>query len=102
MSHSRTNAADSNDRVREPKKQKDEELGGSKFQRFEMLVERLNETGQQLVFQVSDSLKTFIKESTTSMTAVPKPLKFFDASLDLLTEIYDVGPVTPIWCSKVG
>lgn len=77
------------------KKQKDEEELSEEDQHLkdelEMLVERLNEPGQQdkLYSGYLDSLKTFIKESTTSMTAVPKPLKFLMPHYPLLTEIYD-------------
>jgi 26S proteasome regulatory subunit N1 len=43
---------------------------------LEMLVERLLSTQSELYKPALDSLKTFIRESTSSMTAVPKPLKF--------------------------
>jgi len=43
---------------------------------LEMLVERLKENDQSLYLPALESLKTFIRTSTSSMTAVPKPLKF--------------------------
>lgn len=77
------------------KKQKDEEELNEEDQhlkdQLEMLVERLNEPGhlEELYSGYLDSLKSFIKESTTSMTAVPKPLKFLMPHYPLLTELYD-------------
>ncbi|RCK64106.1 26S proteasome regulatory subunit RPN1 [Candida viswanathii] len=58
---------------------------------LELLVERLNEQSQDkaLYNKYLDTLKTFIKESTTSMTAVPKPLKFLRPNYPSLTELYD-------------
>ncbi|EGW32486.1 uncharacterized protein SPAPADRAFT_138317 [Spathaspora passalidarum NRRL Y-27907] len=57
---------------------------------LELLVERLNEPNQQveLYGKYLDALKTFIKESTTSMTAVPKPLKFLRPHYPSLTDLY--------------
>ncbi|CAI5757082.1 unnamed protein product [Candida verbasci] len=57
---------------------------------LELLVERLNESDQdkQLYSKYLQSLKTFIKESTTSMTAVPKPLKFLRPFYPTLTNLY--------------
>lgn len=58
---------------------------------LEMLVERLNEPSQkvELYNEYLNSLKAFIKDSTTSMTAVPKPLKFLRPHYPLLTGLYD-------------
>ncbi|CAX45590.1 26S proteasome regulatory subunit, putative [Candida dubliniensis CD36] len=75
------------------KVQKEEELSEEDQHlkdELELLVERLNEPNQDraLYNKYLDTLKTFIKESTTSMTAVPKPLKFLRPHYPLLTEIY--------------
>lgn len=61
---------------------------------LEMLVERLNEPSQkvELYNEYLNSLKAFIKDSTTSMTAVPKPLKFLRPHYPLLTDLYNK------WC----
>ncbi|CAK7894420.1 26S proteasome regulatory subunit Rpn1p [[Candida] anglica] len=83
--------------VKETKKQpkKEEEELSEEDQRLkddlEMLVERLNESSQTVEFygKCLNTLKDFIKDSTTSMTAVPKPLKFLRPHYPLLTEIYD-------------
>lgn len=43
-----------------------------------------------------DAIKNYIKTSTSSMTAVPKPLKFLRPHYDELTEVFDSwsdGPV---------
>lgn len=58
---------------------------------LEALVERLNEPDQPQATYIEclDAMKSSIKDSTTSMTAVPKPLKFLRPHYPLLTEIYD-------------
>lgn len=58
---------------------------------LELLVERLSEPNQdpKLYAQYLNTMKTFIKESTTSMTAVPKPLKFLRPHYPLMTELYE-------------
>jgi 26S proteasome regulatory subunit N1 len=43
---------------------------------LEMLVERLKESDTGLYLPALESLRTLIKTSTSSMTSVPKPLKF--------------------------
>jgi 26S proteasome regulatory subunit N1 len=39
-----------------------------------------------------DAIKNFIKTSTSSMTAVPKPLKFLRPHYDDLTAVYEKWP----------
>lgn len=58
---------------------------------LELLVERLTEADQSddLYFTSLDAMKNYIKDSTTSMTAVPKPLKFLRPHYELLTELYE-------------
>lgn len=58
---------------------------------LEMLVERLTEPNQseQLYNGYLATMKSFIKDSTTSMTAVPKPLKFLRPHYPLLTDLYE-------------
>lgn len=58
---------------------------------LELLVERLVEPDQQegLCVTSLETMKNFIKDSTTSMTAVPKPLKFLRPHYELLTELYE-------------
>lgn len=77
------------------KQKKEEEELSEEDQRLkddlELLVERLNEPNQSIDLYNGylESLKTFIKDSTTSMTAVPKPLKFLRPHYHLITEVYD-------------
>lgn len=59
---------------------------------LEMLVERLQEPDTSLYKPTLDAIKTFIKTSTSSMTAVPKPLKFLRPHYDELTALYDKWP----------
>ena len=58
---------------------------------LELLVERLNEPNQKenLYSEYLTTMKNFIRESTTSMTAVPKPLKFLRPHYTLITELYE-------------
>jgi 26S proteasome regulatory subunit N1 len=46
-----------------------------------------------------DAIKTFIKTSTSSMTAVPKPLKFLRPHYDDLAGLYEKWAAGPV---KVG
>ncbi|ODV77992.1 26S proteasome regulatory complex, non-ATPase subcomplex, Rpn1 subunit [Suhomyces tanzawaensis NRRL Y-17324] len=76
-----------------PKAPKEEELSEEDQHlkdELELLVERLNEADHKVDFyqQCLTTLKTFIKDSTTSMTAVPKPLKFLRPHYPNLTELY--------------
>lgn len=59
---------------------------------LEMLVERLKEDDSSLYQPSIDSIKNFIKTSTSSMTAVPKPLKFLRPHYDDLAALYDKWP----------
>ncbi|MCJ1335354.1 proteasome regulatory particle base subunit [Bachmanniomyces sp. S44760] len=55
---------------------------------LEMLVERLKESDTSLYKPALEAIKNFIKTSTSSMTAVPKPLKFLRPHYDELTSLY--------------
>ncbi|KAL9102955.1 MAG: hypothetical protein Q9163_001942 [Psora crenata] len=59
---------------------------------LEMLVSRLQEPNTNLYIPALDAIKDFIKTSTSSMTAVPKPLKFLRPHYDDLCKIYDKWP----------
>lgn len=59
---------------------------------LEMLVERLKGDDQSLYQPALEQIKTFIKTSTSSMTAVPKPLKFLRPNYEDLTKLYDEWP----------
>ncbi|KAI9862085.1 MAG: proteasome regulatory particle base subunit [Trichoglossum hirsutum] len=59
---------------------------------LEMLVERLSEPDVSLYKPALAAIKTFIKTSTSSMTAVPKPLKFLRPHYEKLTKSYDAWP----------
>ncbi|TKA79347.1 26S proteasome regulatory subunit rpn-1 [Cryomyces minteri] len=55
---------------------------------LEMLVERLQESDSSLYKPTLEAIKTFIKTSTSSMTAVPKPLKFLRPHYKKLEDTY--------------
>lgn len=54
---------------------------------LEMLVERLKESDSDLYLPALESLRTLIKTSTSSMTSVPKPLKFLRPFYEELIQI---------------
>ncbi|KIW33309.1 uncharacterized protein PV07_00167 [Cladophialophora immunda] len=62
---------------------------------LEMLVERLKEDDPSLYKPSIDAIKNFIKTSTSSMTAVPKPLKFLRPHYDEIAALYDKWPAGP-------
>jgi 26S proteasome regulatory subunit N1 len=68
-----------------------------------MLVERLKEDNTELYKESLNTLRSIIKTSTTSMTSVPKPLKFLSKHFDTLKEVYEKLPEGPVKknCSDV-
>lgn len=69
---------------------KDDEMSDEDLQlknELEMLVERLKESDTDLYKPALESLRTLIKTSTSSMTSVPKPLKFLRP---FYTELIDI------------
>ncbi|KAI1327522.1 armadillo-type protein [Xylariaceae sp. FL0255] len=59
---------------------------------LDMLVERLTESDPSLYKPALEAMKTSIKTSTSSMTAVPKPLKFLRPHYEPLTKLYEDWP----------
>ncbi|KAA8636685.1 hypothetical protein SMACR_04798 [Sordaria macrospora] len=59
---------------------------------LEMLVERLTESDATLYKPALEAMKNSIKTSTSSMTAVPKPLKFLRPHYESMTKLYDEWP----------
>lgn len=73
-------------------KQETEELSDEDLKlknNLETLVDRLLEDDSSLYEPSLDQLKEFMKNSTSSMTAVPKPLKFLRPSYPQLCGVYD-------------
>jgi 26S proteasome regulatory subunit N1 len=54
-----------------------------------LCVEKLQENDQKIYRNALDILRKRIKESTSSMTSVPKPLKFLREHYDTLKAIYE-------------
>ncbi|KAL7060519.1 hypothetical protein AAHC03_09136 [Spirometra sp. Aus1] len=54
-----------------------------------MLLQRLEEPNTELYKPALESLKTLIKSSTTSMTSVPKPLKFLRPHYGRIKAVYE-------------
>lgn len=59
---------------------------------LDMLVERLQEPDTTLYKPALEAIKDFIKTSTSSMTAVPKPLKFLRPHYEKLEKAYESWP----------
>ncbi|KAF3357249.1 hypothetical protein VD0004_g5464 [Verticillium dahliae] len=59
---------------------------------LDMLVERLTESDASLYKPALEAMKTSIKTSTSSMTAVPKPLKFLRPHYETLTKLQEDWP----------
>ncbi len=57
-----------------------------------MLVERILEPDTSLYKPALEKIKEFIKTSTSSMTAVPKPLKFLRPHYENLEKAYESWP----------
>ncbi|PNS18782.1 hypothetical protein CAC42_5321 [Sphaceloma murrayae] len=59
---------------------------------LDMLVERVLESDSSLYQAALEAIKTSIKTSTSSMTAVPKPLKFLRPHYEKLEDAYQSWP----------
>ncbi|KII91189.1 hypothetical protein PLICRDRAFT_51364 [Plicaturopsis crispa FD-325 SS-3] len=59
-----------------------------------MLVERLKESNTELYRPALETLRTLIRTSTSSMTSVPKPLKFLRPHYPDLQTLYDTWPAS--------
>ncbi|KAI9261388.1 armadillo-type protein [Phascolomyces articulosus] len=82
------------DKVKD-KKEQEEELSEEDQQlknELEMLVERLKEDDRQLHRPALEQLRTLIRTSTSSMTSVPKPLKFLSPHYSTLKELHASWP----------
>ncbi|KAG5635729.1 hypothetical protein H0H81_010267 [Sphagnurus paluster] len=61
---------------------------------LEMLVERLKEPNTELYRPALETLRTLIRTSTSSMTSVPKPLKFLRPHYPDLQALYETWPIS--------
>jgi len=59
---------------------------------LDLLILRLKETNVDLYLPALEQIRKQIKSATTSMTSVPKPLKFLREHYDTLKSIYDTMP----------
>lgn len=74
------------------KKEEEEELSEEDAQlkvELEMLVERLKEPNTDLYRPALETLRTLIRTSTSSMTSVPKPLKFLHPHYPELQSLFE-------------
>ncbi|KAI8925728.1 armadillo-type protein [Entophlyctis helioformis] len=63
---------------------------------LEMLVERLKEPKTELYKPALETLRTLIRTSTSSMTSVPKPLKFLRPHYGDLKEVFEKWPESEV------
>ncbi|KAJ7136028.1 armadillo-type protein [Mycena epipterygia] len=61
---------------------------------LEMLAERLKESNTELYRPALETLRTLIRTSTSSMTSVPKPLKFLRPLYPDLQALYETWPAS--------
>uniref|UniRef100_A0A914ZZC1 RPN1 N-terminal domain-containing protein n=2 Tax=Parascaris univalens TaxID=6257 RepID=A0A914ZZC1_PARUN len=91
ISDTREKGAKSNESKKESKDDKKDEMGEEdrKLQEdLEMLVQRLSEADVSLYQPSLEMMRTLIRASTTSMTSVPKPLKFMRPHYAKMKQIY--------------
>ncbi|ORZ16276.1 armadillo-type protein [Absidia repens] len=77
------------------KKDQEEELSEEDQQlksELELLVERIQDTQIDLHRPALEQLRTLIRTSTSSMTSVPKPLKFLSPHYSTLKDVYETWP----------
>ncbi|EGR51985.1 uncharacterized protein TRIREDRAFT_120153 [Trichoderma reesei QM6a] len=79
---------DKKDAAEEELNEEDQQLKSE----LDMMVERLTESDSSLYKSALEMMKSAIKTSTSSMTAVPKPLKFLRPHYETLTKLYDEWP----------
>ncbi|KAJ2160565.1 proteasome regulatory particle base subunit [Coemansia sp. RSA 552] len=86
-----TNAAKKLTEKKKKAKEEQEELSEEDQQlvaELEMIVERLKEESPQIHRAALESLNNVIRSTTSSMTSVPKPLKYLKAHYAALAELY--------------
>ncbi|CAG0923795.1 unnamed protein product [Notodromas monacha] len=68
-----------------------------------MLVERLSENDTSLYMPSLETMRTLIRASTTSMTSVPKPLKFMRVHFDAMKKIHEkiTDDATKKFCADI-
>ncbi|CCM04738.1 uncharacterized protein FIBRA_06926 [Fibroporia radiculosa] len=93
------NEKESTDEQTDPKKKGEEKQGEELSEEdlqlkneLEMLVERLKESNTSLYRPALETLRTLIRTSTSSMTSVPKPLKFLHQHYPGLQTLYEAWP----------
>ncbi|KAM0524512.1 hypothetical protein ACHAPE_000608 [Trichoderma viride] len=79
---------DKKDATEEELNEEDQQLKSE----LDMMVERLTESDSNLYKSALEMMKSAIKTSTSSMTAVPKPLKFLRPHYETLTTLYEEWP----------
>ncbi|GBE87336.1 26S proteasome regulatory subunit rpn-1 [Sparassis crispa] len=83
------------EKVGEGKKKEDDKQGDLSEEdiqlqnELEMLFERLKESDTELYRSALETLRTLIRTSTSSMTSVPKPLKFLHPHYPELQKLYE-------------
>ncbi|XP_069134068.1 26S proteasome non-ATPase regulatory subunit 2-like [Argopecten irradians] len=101
-----TSVSEKKETKKKDEKEKETEMSEEDKQLQEelnMLVERLKEPDQKLYKPALESLRSQIRASTTSMTSVPKPLKFLRPHYDSIKEVYEkiIDNETKRFCADI-
>lgn len=99
-------ASQENDKTKDKNEEKEQELSEEDKQlqnELNMLVQRLMENDSSMYLPALESLRTQIRASTTSMTSVPKPLKFLRCHYETLKEVHKKiqDPPTKRFCADI-
>mmetsp|Transcript_3541 Transcript_3541/g.5822 ORF Transcript_3541/g.5822 Transcript_3541/m.5822 type:complete len:886 (-) Transcript_3541:114-2771(-) len=87
------------DKKKKDKKKKEEELSeedAAKKAELELLVQRAQDPDQGVARMALQTIVTELKTATSSMTSVPKPLKFLRSHYPALMEHYDKLPASDL------
>lgn len=87
--------ADAKKKKLKPEEDKDADLSEEDLElksNLVLMVSRISEGNPGLQSMALQSISTEIRSATTSMTSVPKPLKFLRAHYKQLTEVHDRSP----------
>merc|ERR1712232_42192 len=84
---------------KDDKKKKQEELSeedAKKKADLDMMAQRAQDPDQGVAKLALETMATELKSATSSMTSVPKPLKFLRSHYPALSEHYNKMPASPL------
>ena len=75
--------------MKEERRKKKEKQDKEIKEKFDMLVERLKDHNEEIQKQALDMIKLEVSTATSSMTSIPKPLKFLHPYYKQIKDYYD-------------